>query len=117
MWFRRNWLRLLLGGMSLVACTVCVWPYFCLFMHDPPSLESMEVARRHAQSQGLQVQLWGGFQDNLTEPDDLGGCDVEVRLWLPDEGGKHRDYVARVRRRSFLTNWWVVEASARDVAE
>src|SRR5688572_9955705 len=107
--------RLLFSSIAVAACGMCLWPVVWFFAHLLPPSESMEVARRYAQAQGLPVQGGGGLQEYVTQPDAWGGCELKVTLGLPSKDDRKQVFIAHVQRSSLLTGWRVIEAETRDV--
>ena len=104
--------RLLLLVAVIVACGVCLWLPLVTF-NDMPPWEAMDAARRHAQEAGYDVIESGGSGEYITQPDALGGCEVEAHLGFRMTDDR-RLVVVRLRRSSALGVWRLVSVSIRE---
>jgi hypothetical protein len=95
------------------SCGTCLWLPLVTF-NDLPPWEATEAARRRSVADGHPVQNAGSMGQYITQPDALGGCEVEVLFGLPPIGERERDVAVRLRRSSALRGWQVTDVAVRE---
>lgn len=97
----------------LVAVAVAVGAgAFGLFIDHTPAGDATEAAQEHAREQGYPV-FDGYFAYFVTQPDTLGGCEVECRFGMDPTASGDDELVARVRRSWVYGSWRVTEMTPR----
>jgi len=94
-------------GLCGAACAgVLLWLVFVTFDHMP-TRGAADAAEVYAGTQGHSVG--SSLTVFVTQPDWLGGCEVEVSFGMEPEGDRRRTLYTRLRRASALNEWHVTD--------